>query len=67
GSSVDRSAELQGSASGALRDALMAFDEAMSLCSDFPELQHHRDALLFAVQKARAALSAPQAEQGERD
>ncbi|SEK10472.1 hypothetical protein [Achromobacter sp. NFACC18-2] len=45
-------------ASEAVRDALMAFDEAMSLCDDFPELQHHRDALLFAVQKARAALSA---------
>ena len=51
----------------AVRDALMAFDAAMSLCDDYPELQHHRDALLFAVQKARAALSAPQAEQGERD
>ena len=45
-------------ASEAVRDALMAFDEAMGLCDDFPELQHHRDALLFAVQKARAALSA---------
>ncbi|SIT00022.1 hypothetical protein [Achromobacter sp. MFA1 R4] len=45
-------------ASEAVRDALMAFDEAMKLCDDFPELQHHRDALRFAVQKARAALSA---------
>ena len=45
-------------ASEAVRGALMAFDEAMRLCDDFPELQHHRDALLFAVQKARAALSA---------
>jgi hypothetical protein len=45
-------------ASEAVRNALMAFDEAMNLCEDFPELQHHRDALLFAVQKARAALSA---------
>ncbi|WP_238909170.1 hypothetical protein [Achromobacter ruhlandii] len=49
-------------ASEAVRDALMAFDEAMSLCGDFPELQHHRDALLFAVQKARAALKQPQAD-----
>lgn len=45
-------------ASETVRDALMAFDEAMSLCDDYPELQHHRDALLFAVQRARAALSA---------
>lgn len=49
-------------ASEAVRDALMAFDEAMRLCDDFPELQHHRDALLFAVQKARAALSAQAAD-----
>lgn len=54
-------------ASEAVRNALMAFDEAMILCGDFPELQHHRDALLFAVQKARAALSATQTEQGERE
>lgn len=53
-------------ASEAVRDALMAFDEAMSLCGDYPELQHHRDALLFAVQKARAALSAQPAAQKER-
>ncbi len=50
----------------AVRDALMAFDEAMRLCDDFPELQHHRDALLFAVQKARAALSAQPGAQKER-
>ncbi|AVG38504.1 hypothetical protein [Achromobacter insolitus] len=53
-------------ASEAVRDALMAFDEAMRLCDDFPELQHHRDALLFAVQKARAALSAQPGAQKEQ-
>ncbi|MNV15615.1 hypothetical protein D3C71_1063460 [compost metagenome] len=53
-------------ASEAVRDALMAFDEAMNLCDDFPELQHHRDALRFAVQKARAALSAQPGAQKEQ-
>lgn len=51
------------------RDALLAqrntflaelekFDAAMTACSDYPDMQHERDALRQAAQSARAAIAA---------